>query len=87
LPVLGEIVFRGIVLQTLIGRVWQPAAILISMAVFLFIWPLFGIAFKIFLGGATGLLYVWRKDLSAPVFASIVATVSCGFYVCLKIWS
>lgn len=87
LPVVTEMVFRGIVQRTLQSYMKPLAAILVSAVLFARLWSVFSFPFALVLGLASGLLYRWRASLLACIIANAVMTVSAGAYVAFRIWS
>jgi membrane protease YdiL (CAAX protease family) len=78
LPILAEIVFRGIAFGTLLGYISTPAAMLISGILFYLLWPLFNPIVRILFGLAMPILYYRTKSLVPTIIANCVLTCS-GF--------
>ena len=62
LPVLSELVFRGIVFRILSGFTTLPAATIVSASLFYFLWPMFNPVVRILFGLAMPILYHRSKS-------------------------
>jgi membrane protease YdiL (CAAX protease family) len=78
LPILAEVVFRGIAFGTLSSYTTTPAAAIISAVLFYFLWPLFSPAVTILFGLTMPILYHKTKSLVPTIIANCVVTCS-GF--------
>lgn len=88
LPVGTELVFRGIVLRTLVGYVSPAVAIVVAAVASAALAPVFfnwliGLA----LGLASGYLYHRRRSLVGPIVADITVWIVGSSYVLWRIWS
>lgn len=75
LPVSAEIVFKGIVLKTLLDSLTLPWSVLITSVAFAIIWPVFhGYWLALGLGAVTCLLYSRYRSLLPPMIAHVTFT-------------
>jgi len=81
LPVVGELVFRGIVLDALKDHVSFPAAVLISCLLFTYFWPAFSPPGRIVLSIVSALAY--RR--SGSLIPSVVANATFALASCMAV--
>jgi membrane protease YdiL (CAAX protease family) len=82
LPVAGEIVFKGVILKTLLRNISFPWSLLITSFSFALMWPIFnGYWLALGLGAVTCLLYYRYRFLVPSIIADVTFTV--GVYAFL----
>lgn len=87
LPIVTEMVFRGVVLRTLQIYVSPLAAILVSATLFASLWPVFSNSLiAVVLGTMTGVLYQRRHSLIPAIVANCVMSASGMAFVVWQIW-
>jgi membrane protease YdiL (CAAX protease family) len=75
LPIVTEVVFRGIVLRSLARIVSVPASVVASTMLFALWYPVLGWYGSVALGVISAILYVRTRTLTASIVANSVLTV------------
>lgn len=83
LPIVSEMVFRGVVLRTLAEYVSVPAAIVASSLLFAYWWPVLDWYEAIVLGFVSAILYYRTRSLTASIIANAVLTTASGVLIVL----
>jgi membrane protease YdiL (CAAX protease family) len=81
LPILTEIVFREIIMKSLMRRVDRLNAVVIVGSLFAFVWPVFWFWISLALGIVAGLLYYKRRSVVACIAANATVTIFLGAYL------
>lgn len=74
LPVMYEVVFRGIVFRTLAEHASVPAAIIASSLLFAYFWPVLNWYAAVILSVVSAFLYYRTRNLAASMIANLVMT-------------
>lgn len=83
LPLLSEVFFRGILLKQLMESVSTILAVILSVILFMFWWPVGGFVSAGVFGLAAGLLFYWTRSILACVAANFLFTIG---LMALQIW-
>jgi membrane protease YdiL (CAAX protease family) len=78
LPPVTEMVFRGIIMESLLRHRQPVVAAVAGSLVFALIWPAFGFWFGLILGIALSILYQSTRSLLTCTLANATATVTAG---------
>jgi len=76
LPILGELVFRGIVFRTLVEHSKVPAAVIASALLFAYFWPIFIPVVRFAFGAVSALTFYRTKSLVPSIIANVVLSLS-----------
>lgn len=71
-PISSEAVFRGIIFKSLVQYMSVPAAVIISSALFAYMWPVLNVQTALVIAITTSLLYYYTRSLLAPIIADAV---------------
>lgn len=85
LPILSEIVFRGIIFDNLLKQLSTPAAIMASSLLFAYSWPVYDWWIALLLGVGNCILWRQSKSILPGVIASTVVTSSYGAILMVRV--